>query len=506
VQKQKVMHRKSFKNRVIGVWKRYAEVKHGLVGIVFVFSFFVMAFVAPILFPVYPGELSRVGPTFSPPAWTRDFTNPDAPPTDNYITDSSFADDISWDFRSSNLSTATIEYDNNDFATGDRSVKITLIDNEENTSTMGNANATTTFFYGYTVPTTIGVNVSFQLKTRINGTLTHNYLHPYIKIHHTNETDKYAGTPGLIETYFQRDIYPVYPIVWTSIDWNIFEIIYEFTFIKDSNITIEFGVEFGNYQRLSHNLILMDPELNGTAEFWFDDVQMIVSSPFWGPLGTTDKGQDVMAQLFWGAQVSLYVGLIATFVGVGVGLVVGLLAGYLGGVTDEALMRLVDFFLIIPTLPILLVLAALFNPSLEVTTLIIAIFAWPGTSRIIRSQVLVEKEKSYVEASRAAGAGDIYLIFKHILPNVLTLVFIQLATGVSGAIITEAALAFLGLTPFGIVSWGRMLQASYSSGALNNGAWWFIIPPGFVIVLLSMGFIFIGYAIDKAMNPRHRRL
>ena len=138
--------------------------------------------------------------------------------------------------------------------------------------------------------------------------------------------------------------------------------------------------------------------------------------------------------------------------------------------------------------------------------MIIAIFAWPGTSRLIRSQVLVEREKAYVEAARAAGAGDIYLIFRHIFPNVLTLAFIQLATGVSGAILSESALSFLGLTPFGLVSWGRMLQSSYSTGALNNGAWWFVIPPGVMIVALSMGFIFIGYAVDKAMNPRQRRL
>ena len=506
MEKQKVIHRKSFRKRAIGVWKRYAEVKHGLVGIGLVLTFFVMAFVAPTLFPVYPGELSRVGPTFSPPAWTRDLTNPNAPPTANYITDSSFEDDLSWKFGTSNASTALYEYDENDFVTGERSVKLTLIDNSNNSFSTGNVNASSSFYYGYTQPTTIGVNVSFHFKTRINGTLLPNYIHPYILIHHTEEAYKYGGTPGLIKTYFQRDIWPNYPTEWTGIDWNIFEIIYEFTFIKGNNVSIEFGVEFGRYTPIIGTLTPMDMNLTGTAEFWFDEVQMIISSPFWGLLGTTDKGQDVMAQLFWGAQVSLYVGLIATFVGVGVGLVVGLLSGYLGGVTDEALMRLVDFFLIIPTLPILMVLAALFNPSLEVTTLIIAIFAWPGTSRIIRSQVLVEKEKAYVEASKAAGAGDVYLIFKHVLPNVLTLVFIQLATGVSGAIITESALAFLGLTPFGIVSWGRMLQASYSSGALNNGAWWFIIPPGFVIVLLSMGFIFIGYAIDKAMNPRMRRL
>ncbi|MHA2095636.1 MAG: ABC transporter permease, partial [Candidatus Hodarchaeales archaeon] len=250
----------------------------------------------------------------------------------------------------------------------------------------------------------------------------------------------------------------------------------------------------------------MNATETGTASFWFDNFEIVCFSSFWGPLGTTDKGQDVMAQLFWGCQVSLYVGIIATLIGVVVGLVVGLVSGYFPGIVDELLMRIVDFFLIIPTLPIMMVLAAVLSPSLEVTTMIIAIFAWPGPSRVIRSQVLVEKEKAYVEAAKAAGAGDVYVIFKHVFPNVLTLVFVQLATGVSGAILSESGLSFLGLTPQNLVSWGHMLQASYATGALMNGAWWFVIPPGIMIVLLSMGFVFIGYAVDIAMNPRQRKL
>ena len=509
MKKRKLIHRKSYKDRMVGVWKRYAEVKHGLVGIALVSIFFVMAFLGPIIYPNYPGQINpnaRVGPSYSPPEWARSFVNPNAPVTGNYIPDSGFETDSAWKFSTTNESIAKYEYDDSDFTLGQRSVKLTLIDNSPNRSFTGNVNATTSFKYTYTQPTTIGVNVSYAVKARFNGSFPINYIHPYLAFHHSEEAYKLGGTPGLMKTYFQRDLFPNYPTEFTTWDWNLFELIYGDVFIKDSNITFEFGVDFGRYTPIVGVLSQPEDSITGSAEFWFDNIQIIITSPFQGLLGTTDRGEDVMAQLFWGTQVSLYVGLIATFFGVGVGLVVGLLSGYFGGFIDELLMRIVDFFLIIPTLPILLVLAAIFNPSIEVTTLIIAIFAWPGTSRIVRSQVLVEKEKSYVEASKAAGAGPVYLIFKHIFPNVLTLVFIQLATGVSGAIITEAALSFLGLTPFGIVSWGRMLQASYSEGAINNGAWWFIIPPGIAIVLLSMGFIFIGYATDKAMNPKHRRL
>lgn len=138
--------------------------------------------------------------------------------------------------------------------------------------------------------------------------------------------------------------------------------------------------------------------------------------------------------------------------------------------------------------------------------MVIALFAWPGPARVIRSQVLVEREKAYVEAAKAAGAGDLYLIFRHVFPNVLTLVFVQVATGVSGAILSEAGLSFLGLTPQNLVSWGRMLSNAYNEAAMAIGAWWYVVPPGLFIALLSMGFVFVGYAVDKALNPRLRRL
>ncbi|NIV15057.1 MAG: ABC transporter permease, partial [Aliifodinibius sp.] len=128
-----------------------------------------------------------------------------------------------------------------------------------------------------------------------------------------------------------------------------------------------------------------DPVEMGTAEFWFDNLKVTCVGDFYGVLGTTNKGQDVFAQLLWGAQVSLYVGLVATFFGVVFGLIVGLVSGYFGGAIDELLMRIVDLFLIMPTLPIMMILAALFTPSLEITIFIIAIFAWPGSSRVIRS-------------------------------------------------------------------------------------------------------------------------
>ena len=494
---RKIIHRRSRKDRIFSVWKRYYEVKHGRVGLVIVVIFIIMAMVAPILFPQYPGELARVGPNYAAPEWTS-FTDPNTPPVKNYLRDSVFEDESVWDISSTDRNTGNPDergsyiFDTSDYVAGTRSLKLTITDNSTTESFSTSVKAVTTFEYNYSTPT--WVEIKYQMKSNLTGNLNPNSVVPYIRLHMPpdNPLGPIADSLATIESR------PRYPTEWTAYSRNITYLAFVYIFQPDSTVTFEFGLEFARTN-------LIDTE-TGSAEFWFDDIEIFVFPPFWGPLGTTDKGQDVMAQLFWGCQVSLYVGIIATFIGVVVGLIVGLVAGYFPGKIDEILMRIVDFFLIIPTLPIMMVLAAVLSPSLEVTTLIIAIFAWPGPSRVIRSQVLVEKEKAYVEAAKAAGAGDVYVIFKHVFPNVLTLVFVQLATGVSGAILAESGLSFLGLTPQNLVSWGHMLQASYATGALINGAWWFVIPPGVMIVFLSMGFVFIGYAVDIAMNPRQRKL
>ncbi|MFX0013834.1 MAG: ABC transporter permease subunit [Candidatus Hermodarchaeota archaeon] len=511
-------HRKGFKERSIGVWKQFTEVKHGVVGLVIVIIFVIIALGAPIAYPLYPGVLARVGPDYAAPIWVRDITDPEAPPYKNYILDPTFEENDSWEFRSEGIrpwfgevqvipgyendtrGSYEFDYSEGNFTEGTRSVKMTIIDGMETTPNIfyrhkTSVKANTSFAFNYSAPT--WVTIKYDFKCIYSGS-NPNYISPYAQI----VTPEESPFPGYLA---RAEIEPPYHNIWKTYTRNISLLGYHYAFQKDNIVEIEFGLEWSNTIINPYNPPVPQNE-NGTAIAWFDNVRIIVHPSYYGLLGTTDAGQDVMSQLMWGAQVSLFIGLVATFIGVFVGLMVGLVSGYFGGYIDEILMRIVDFFLIMPGLPIMMILAALFSPSLEITTIIIALFAWPGVSRVIRSQVLVEKEKSYVEAAKAAGAGDVYLIFKHVFPNVLTLVFVQLATGVSGAILSEAALSFLALTPQGLVSWGRMLQAGYNAAALQNMAWWFVVPPGLMIVLLSMGFVFIGYATDKAMNPRQRKL
>ncbi len=496
-------HRLSIFERAKGVWSRYREVKQGLFGLIVVIWFFLMAVLAPTLFPIYPGVLVRSGPDYAAPQWMS-WTSPAdlgnniaSPPAQNFIPDPFFDFDNGWVINDSSAQ-ASYYYDNVDFVgsnTGrNRSLVLQLTDTSNNETFYGEAVSAEITFNWPHIPPALAY-LYFQTQVAITGNLTENAVQIYYQIR--NE----ALFTGVISpTQYTFIVYPRYPPTWRLYTNILTSQVMNRAFQAGEEVTIRIWMEFrapsGNANQV------------GTVSLWSDDIQLQGYSHFWGPLGTSDVGQDVMAQLFWGAQVSLYIGIIATFIGVAVGLILGLAAGYFGGAVDEATMRVTDFFIIIPTLPVMMILSAILNPSLGITVFVIALFAWPGPARIIRSQVLVEKEKAYVEAAKAAGAGDVYLVFRHVFPNVLTIVFVQLATGVSGAILAEAGLSFLGLTPQNLVSWGRMLQAAYNQAALTQipPAWWFFVPPGLCIALLSMGFIFIGYAVDKALNPRLRRL
>jgi len=167
-------------------------------------------------------------------------------------------------------------------------------------------------------------------------------------------------------------------------------------------------------------------------------------------------------------------------------------------------MRVVDFLLVIPGLPLMMVLAAFLGASIQNIIIVIAILGWTGTSRLIRSQVLAEKNKAYVESARAIGASDTYIMFRHILPNVTPILFANITLGVVGAILSEAGLSFLGLTNPEDPSWGRMLADARTGGAFTTGAWWVVLFPGLMITLLSLAFTFVGHTLDQVLNPRLR--
>ncbi len=224
----------------------------------------------------------------------------------------------------------------------------------------------------------------------------------------------------------------------------------------------------------------------------------------WGLLGTDDAGRDIFTQLTHGARYSLAVGLIATAIGVGLGLTVGLMAGYLGKLVDEVLMRFTDMMLVIPGLPLLIVLVAVIGASLTTIIIVLGFLGWMGFARLVRSQVLSLRERPFIEAAKASGAGTGYITVKHIFPNIVSLTYVNLALSVPAAIVGEAALSFLGLGDQSLITWGKMLENAVTAGASSQLLWWWIIPPGLAIALISLSFILLGYAMDEIFNPRLR--
>ncbi|MGD9396893.1 MAG: ABC transporter permease [Candidatus Thorarchaeota archaeon] len=242
----------------------------------------------------------------------------------------------------------------------------------------------------------------------------------------------------------------------------------------------------------------------GTVTFTVTDIKLLAFGGYYGILGSTTYGADAYSQLIYGSRISLIIGILATALSTVVGVIVGLTAGYFGGRVDEVLMRAVDFLLVIPGLPLMMVLAIFLGESTQNIIIVIAILGWTGTARLIRSQVLAEKNKAYVESARAIGATDSYIMFRHILPNVTPILFANITLGVVGAILSEAGLSFLGLTDIEEPSWGRMLADAQNGAAFIRGAWWVVLFPGLMITLLSLSFTFVGHTLDQVLNPRLR--
>jgi ABC-type dipeptide/oligopeptide/nickel transport system permease subunit len=223
-------------------------------------------------------------------------------------------------------------------------------------------------------------------------------------------------------------------------------------------------------------------------------------------LGTTiTTGQDVFSMLLYGTRVSLLVGLISGLFISALGAILGCFAGYFGKWVDMLIMRVVDVMLVIPTLPLTIVLTNLFGKSYGMIIFIFTLFGWTGLARVIRSQVLVIKNSTYVKAAQLAGASDLHICFKHILPGVSHLLIMNTALTSAGIMVAEAGLSFLGLGDPTAISWGKMLAEAQSGGALLFGHWWWILAPGIGIFISVFAFMRLGLALEEIFNPRMRK-
>jgi peptide/nickel transport system permease protein len=219
----------------------------------------------------------------------------------------------------------------------------------------------------------------------------------------------------------------------------------------------------------------------------------VFGAPSWShPLGLDDGGIDMVTLLMWGARVSLLVGFAATLVSMVIGGTVGLLAGYFGGKTDTILMRITDYFLVIPDVPLMIVVAA------------IGILLWTSTARVLRAQVKSVRELVYVKRARSLGASHTRIVLRHVLPQVAPLLIASTVLTIAVAIFDETALAFLGLGDPSRISLGKMIENAFQRAAISTGAWWAIVPPGVLVALIILACSLIGGAIEDALNPRLR--
>ena len=232
--------------------------------------------------------------------------------------------------------------------------------------------------------------------------------------------------------------------------------------------------------------------------------------PVYGPpsahhlLGLDDGGIDMVSLLIQGGRISLVVGFAAALVSTVIGGGIGILSGYFGGGTDVALMRVTDYFLVIPDVPLMIVVAAIWGPSLFHIIVVIGVLLWTSTARIIRAQVKSVRERVYVKRARSLGAGHARVIFRHVLPQIAPLLIANVVLTVAVAIFDETALAFLGLSDPSAVSWGTVIEHAFLRTAISSGAWWAIVPPGICVALVIMGCYLLGQAIEDALNPRLR--
>ncbi|MHA2300137.1 MAG: ABC transporter permease, partial [Candidatus Thorarchaeota archaeon] len=458
---------------ITGFWREYRKHRMGIIGVLALLLFVVMAIGAPVFATHDPSPSVKVGPRFMAPQWTEIF-DPTGVVTRNYLPDP--------DLDSASIGEIVVEGSSGEFSgtrnfadsPGEKSnvtfewtrVANTSIEFRSPPDTDGNLPDTLDFvYYAQTfeweyerLPKDVNITVSYNIET--TGDFS---------------TDEYGGkmfelmvwlidSSGNWTRIFQS--VPPYTgaLVNRPIDLGFLDILEGWDGMIDEgegqeDPTDSLTIAVGLAPTYSFTRAATGPEpwtyYNGSVTATITHLECVAFGDYFGILGTTDKGADAWSVLVYGSRISLYIGLVAASLSTAVGVAVGLISGYFGGKVDEVAMRVVDFLLVIPRLPLLMVLAAFLGPSVDTIIIVIVVLGWTGTSRLIRSQVLAEKNKSYVEAARAIGASDTYIIFRHILPNVTPLLFADVTLGVVAAILSESALSFLGLTDPSAPSWGR---------------------------------------------------
>lgn len=235
------------------------------------------------------------------------------------------------------------------------------------------------------------------------------------------------------------------------------------------------------------------------------DILTVTPPSFRHPLGTDSMGRDLFSQLLEGSKWALIIGVTSATVSVVLSTVVGLVSGYYGGSVDAVLQRTAEVVMTLPGFPLIVIIGSLLRGmSIWNIVVLISLLGWPGASKVIRAQVLSLKERPFIESAKVSGASKFRIVFRHIAPNILPLSFLYMTFGVTGAILMEASLSFIGLGDPMTVSWGMMLQWCFRSGFIYRAPFW-VLPPGLCVTLLALAFYLIGMGTEQIINPRLRK-
>jgi peptide/nickel transport system permease protein len=508
-------------------WREYRKHKIGLIGLGVMLIFFGMAIFAPYLATYDPNPQAKVAPTYLAPSWLSVF-DPQGVVTGPLITDPTLseapilgANGTSGEFSATHVSVGATSNQSYVNLTWSHTAGTPLdFWGEDPEGILPDYGDMAYFEENFTWPYNnrpSDVNMSVSYSTHLTGDFAPG-AQPYSNLMYEIYVWVVDSNGNMIRVYESREATYTDQVQEKRISLNYLSIkqIFDGMIVvngsqEDLTDTVRIIVglaptlKFNYYHNIVTNYTVEAwREYTGSVTFTVTNLKMVAYGEYFGLLGTTNRGADAYSQLIYGSRISLLIGILATALSTAVGVVVGLVSGYFGGKVDEVLMRIVDFLLVIPGLPLMMVLAAFLGASVENIIIVIAILGWTGTSRLIRSQVLAEKNKAYVESARAIGASDTYIMFRHILPNVTPILFANITLGVVGAILSEAGLSFLGLTSPEDPSWGRMLADARTGGAFTIGAWWVVLFPGLMITLLSLSFTFVGHTLDQVLNPRLR--
>jgi peptide/nickel transport system permease protein len=238
--------------------------------------------------------------------------------------------------------------------------------------------------------------------------------------------------------------------------------------------------------------------------FAMEDTRLVVTGSVSGILGTDNMKRDIFSGLVAGLKWALFIGLFTSAVSVLIGVFYGIISAYFGGIVDTIMQFIYQIFVSIPLLPVLIVVSAVFKPSIWFLIAVMVIFFWPGSVMTVRSMAFQIKEETYIEAAKALGAGHRRIIFNHMAPLLIPYSFASMALSVPSAIVYESSVSLLGLGDASIVTWGQILHDAMLGNAILNGLWWWVIPPGLAIAIMGMTFAFLGFAMDRILHPKLR--